>query len=177
MRTIFHLEPFPEFLHRCVELNRVHAPDDPVHAAMLAQDALRQAGHDLGEPDAATTEGRALQARRGLVALHREFPAAPAWEQAAFLLRGFLGLRPFPEANFRTGWDYTVGLLAHHGHSLVEERAEVEELRERLWADLEAAFPEGFRRADLLRRDATLLELAEWFRRRTAALPASARRA
>ncbi len=170
--TIYRLEPFREFLRRAVDLNRLHAPDDPVHAVILAQDALREVGSNPGEPDPATLEGRAAAARRSLVALHREFPAgAPVWEQAAFLLRGFTALHVFPEASFRTGWDCVAGLLEHHGHPVLADLSDVEALRTEAWERIEAAYPQGFRRPDLLRRDDTLAWLSDWFRTRIATAP------
>ncbi|HLF17190.1 MAG TPA: hypothetical protein VI796_07155 [Candidatus Thermoplasmatota archaeon] len=167
--SIFHLEPFRQFLVHAVELNRVHAPDEPVHAVILAQQATKEAGGELGEPDPATLEGRALAARRGLVALHHQFPAgAPVWEQAAYLVRGFAGLAPFPEANVRTGLDLVGELLLHHGHEVMLESDDTGALRDELWGRLEATYPNGMGRQDLLRRDDLLGWLADWFRHRTA---------
>ena len=171
-QTIFHLEPFQQFLHRAVELNRLHAPDDEVHAVILAQHAAKTQGAVLGDLHPATLDGQAQEARRTLVALHRDFPGgAPVWEQAALLLRGFAGLRPFPAANFETGWDMVAETLGHHGHDLVATRADAGELGNDLWTRLGDAYPHGFGRTDLLRRDETFEWLADWCRHRMAAAP------
>lgn len=155
--TIYRLEPLDRFIIRAVDLNRLHSPDDPLHAAILAADG--------GGPEAA-------YARKCLATIHREFPVgAPVHEQAAFLLRAFTGLAIFQEANFRTGWDFTDELLAHHGHSLETSVAAARTLGSDLWHRLSADHPQGLPRARVLDRDDTFEWLASWLHGRIAAAP------
>lgn len=168
-RTLFSLEPYPRFLSRVVELNRLHNPDDRLHdflhlAPEAWQDLLARQGAEPG-----TEVARASEARKSLHALHSEFPSgSPLPEQAAYLVRGFAGLQPFGEGNHQTGWDYTAELMSHHGHELLMGSEDGRGLGNDLWTRLESAYPQGFTRRNLLDRDETFAFLADWFRHRIA---------
>lgn len=150
--SIFHLEPFPEFLRRIVELNRLHDPDSPLQDAIF---------HD--------SDGDGAAARKRLATLHRDFPyGAPLHEQAAYLVRGFAGLAPFDAANHRTGWDYTMELLLHHHKEPLPDEDEGVALAADLWDRLEATYPDGMTRKQVLDRDDTWRWLADWFHHRMA---------
>ncbi len=146
--TIFHLEPFDRFVHRISEYNGLYAPAE-------VQQVL--------EGDAA----EAKDARKKLASLHKEFPTgAPLAEQVAFLLRGFAGLRVFGEGDFRTGWDYTAGLLAHLDHDIAADVADVEELAMQVWDRIEAEHPDGLPRTRLLDRDEAFSYIRDWVKPR-----------
>lgn len=150
-KTIFKLEPFPRFLQRTLELNRLHSPEDDLHTAL----------------DGEATSKEAAWARKLLATIHKEFPeGAQVHEQAAFLVRAFGGLRPFSEANFRTGYDYTVGLLEHHGHPVMVSEDEARAMGADLWDRIEEAFPKGMPRGSALDRDDAFTFLADWFKPR-----------
>lgn len=150
--SIFHLEPFPAFLRRIVELNRLHDPEADLHAAIFDAD-----------------KGDGAAARKKLATLHRDFPyGAPVHEQAAYLLRGFVGLAPFDRANHRTGWDYTMELLLHHHKEPLPDAEAGRDLAADLWDRMEAAYPKGLSRKQVLDRDDTFRWLADWFRHRMA---------
>ena len=156
--SIFHLEPFDRFTHRVVQLNALYNPEDPLHAALT--------GNGTGDNGAVPADAVAA-ARKRLAALHREFPAgAPVADQAAYLIRGFVGLAVFDEANHRTGWDYTAELLRHQHHEVVAPDAEARSLGAETWQRLQASHPDGLRRRDLSQRDDTFEMLRHWFHRR-----------
>jgi len=168
--SIFHLEKFPHFLKRVVDLNRVHARDDPVHGALLLEGERRQSLLGQGDPEPDTLAGRTQRARRLLSTIHHEFPAgAPVHEQAAYLVRAFSGLRPFDEANHRTGWDYLAETLQHNGHELLAGEDEGRVLGNEVWHRLgsEEGTP-ALGPADVLERDAAFEYLVDWFHHRIA---------
>lgn len=158
MRTVFHLEKFPHFLARVVALNRLYAPDDPVHEHLMAASG----------PIAEGPEGwrEAERTRRILHTIHRHFPEqAPVHEQAAYLVLQFSGLEPFPEANHRTGWDLTAEILQHAGHELTATVAEGQALGIRLWEEIQEA---GVPADGHLHHEHTLTWLGAWFHDRIA---------
>jgi hypothetical protein len=164
--TIFRIEPLDRFLHRVVELNRLHNHDDPLHDAIVGTPRAN------GDVRRATRAPAGAAARKALAGIHREFPfGAPVHEQAAYLLRAFCGLAVFSEGNFRTGWDYAGELLAHHGHSVEATLRESQDLGAALWDRLSATYPNGMGRTALLDRDDTLDWLGEWLHDRIAVAP------
>ncbi|MHB8633073.1 MAG: hypothetical protein ACYDBQ_03770 [Thermoplasmatota archaeon] len=151
--SIPRLEAYRDFQARLVSLNGLHNPEDPVHLELS---------------DATAVGSRA---RGALVAIHSHYPAtAPAWEQAAYLLRGLSGLAPFGAANERTGWDLVAGHLMQHRMPVEEEEREVDDLLAWLGDALAARYPEGFGAQNLLDRDLLFLELFDWFRHRIQAV-------
>lgn len=163
--TIFRIEPLDRFMHRVVELNRLHNPDDPLHDAMLTP----RVNGDARRTAAPTPAGAA---RKALASIHREFPfGAPVHEQAAYLLRAFAGLAVFGAGNFRTGWDYAGELLAHHGHSIEATVDDAQDLGAGLWDRLAATYPDGMPRTRLLDRDESLEWLSDWLQHRIAVAP------
>lgn len=166
--SIHHLEPFPHFLQHVVALNRVHAPDDPVHDMLLLDEARWRRLAEDG-PDLETLAGRALRARRALAAIHGHFLAgAPAHEQGAYLLRAFSALRPFDEANHRTAWDYLAETLRHHRHELMASEEEGRVLAGELWEHLGPEPGNGLDRTRLQEPDAAFDHAAAWLRPRIA---------
>lgn len=146
--TVFHLEKLPAFVRRAVELNRLHAPDDDLHDAIL---------------EGATGDG-AAHARHVLQTIHRHFPeGASLAVQAAYLVRAFGGLRPFSEANHRTGWDVMAEVLQHAGHQVLATPDEIRSLGNTLWEDLQ-----GFQEEDLEEVDDAARMLESWFHTRIA---------
>lgn len=117
MTSIHSLGHLQEFIQRATELNRLHEPDH----------------HQ--EPAASE---HATATRKRLAAIHRDFPAAPVHEQAAYLLRGFAALRPFAAGSDLTGWDLVAETLEHHGYDLLAESEDGRELLTALWARTEA---------------------------------------
>jgi hypothetical protein len=166
--TLHHLEKFPAFLRRAVELNRVHNPDDPLHDTLrMDPDAWHALAEREPDPDPATPFGQASAARKALVAIHKEFPGgAPVHEQAAYLVRAFAGLQPLGQGDFGTGWDLMAETLEHHRFELLAESEEGRTLANDLWQRMQAAYPHGFARKHLLERDDVLAYLSEWFRPR-----------
>lgn len=158
-QSVFHLEPFARFLHRVVELNRLHSPEGPLHEALsLEHDAWHEFVDQAG-PDA----DDAIKARKELAEIHEQFPAgAPVHQQAAYLVRAFNAARPFTEANHRTGWDYTAELLEHNGFSMLATVGESRELGSQLWERLEGDTH------DVAAKDAVYEFLEEWFKPRLA---------
>lgn len=122
--SITRLEPTRQFVDRMVLLNRFHAPDEDDYDG----------------------------ARSSLAALHGGFPSGPIHEQAAYIVAGVVRHRPFAEANFRTGWDYTSDMLSHRGYDLQATLAEAQDLGNRAW--------------DLAEDDGLQEDLASWFRPR-----------
>ncbi len=163
-QSVFHLEPFARFLHRVVELNRLHSPEDPLHDALGLDNS---AWHDFVEAAGPDVDA-AVAARRELAAIHEHFPeGAPAHEQAAYLVRAFGAARPFAEANHRTGWDYTSELLEHNGFELMASVDEGRSLGNEVWAQLRAAYQDGVR-PDLGSGDDVSSYLSAWFKPRVA---------
>lgn len=170
MASIYRLGHLAEFMARAVALNRLHNPDDPVHAALLMDAASWTARIEAAGPTPAGEDAIALQARKGLAALHHEFPAgAPVHEQAAYLLRGLAGLQPFGAASDLTAWDLVAETLEHHGFDVLAESEDARPMLTQLWTSLQATYPTGLQRRDLLERDDALRELSEWFRKRVVA--------
>ncbi|MGB0652175.1 MAG: hypothetical protein ACPGQL_03155 [Thermoplasmatota archaeon] len=166
-KSIFHLEKYPFFLSRVVELNKLYSPDSDLHD-LLAMDpeAWQEAAQGV-DPDPKTKMGRALIVRRCLHALHANFPSgAPVHEQVAYLVRGFAGMRLFDEANFRTGWDYAGELLQHNDLALTEADHGV--LGNDLFERVEAAYGPFMDKKALLDRDDVFDFLAAWFQDRIA---------
>lgn len=157
--SIFHLEPFPQFLRRVIDLNRLYNPEDPLHEALLR----------LSTGDTAAGGDEASLARKKLATIHKEFPhGAPLHEQAAYVVRAFNGLRPFAEANHRTGWDYLSELMIHSGYEVFPSEEEGRALGNEVWGRVGEAYPDGFGRNRVLDRDAVFQYLADWFRPRIA---------
>lgn len=157
-QSVFHLEPFARFLHRVVELNRLHSPDDPLHDALeLDHDAWHAFVESAG-PDV----DAAVAARKELAAIHERFPSgSPAHLQAAYLVRAFSVARPFAEANHRTGWDYVSELLEHNGFELMAGVDEGRALGNEVWERIDPAVAD-------VGDDEVLAYLSEWFRPRIA---------
>ncbi len=150
--SIFHLEPFPEFLRRIVDLNRLHDPESDLHDAVFND-----------------SEGEAATTRKKLATIHRDFPyGAPLPEQMAYLVRAFTGLAPFDTANHRTGWDYAMELLLHHHKEPLPDEAAGRALAADLWERLQDTYPKGLSRKQVLDRDDTFHWLTDWFRHRMA---------
>lgn len=167
-QSVSHLENWPRFLERVVRLNAVHAPDDRLHAPLRLDPQQWQHVKDQSEPGDGSLLDRAAGSRRALRAIHSHFPAgAPAHEQAAYLVRAFAALRPFDEANHRTGWDFTAELLDHHGCELMATEAEGRELGNQVWDGLDEDRADGV--AQAAARDELFEYLAQWFRTRIAA--------
>lgn len=158
-QSVFHLEPFARFLHRVVELNRLHSPDDPLHDALeLDHDAWHAFVEEAG-PDA----DAAVAARKDLAEIHEHFPGGvPVHRQAAYLVRAFSVARPFAEANHRTGWDYMSELLEHNGFTLMADVDEGRGLGNELWDRLDGV------RTHVGDDDEVLAYLHDWFKPRVA---------
>ncbi len=162
--SIHHIERFDHFLKHATQLNRLYAPDDPLLDALELDAEAWQAASQVANP--APEVKAAIEARRSLHLLHRNFPAGePSHIQAAYLLRGFTGLGPFNEANARTGWDYTAEMLQHGGRNLDATWDDARALATSLWMDLEG---QAFGKEALLARDENFNELSEWFKGRIA---------
>lgn len=170
--SVPRLEGFREFQVRLVRLNGLHNPEDPVHEHLNADEsAWKERAQAHPEPDPATPLGRAVRSRKALVALHNQYPStAPAWEQAAYLLRGMAGLQPFGLANDRTAWDYLQGVLLHHHITLDATERETDDLLSWLAQELGRRYPSGFQRSNLLDVDLLWSDLSGWFRHRVAQL-------
>lgn len=165
---IQHLEPLTRFRRRVSDLNRVYNPDDSVHGVVTMPGPKWQAYLQSADADPTlVTEG--LVARKQLAVIHQSFPAGAAMhEQAAYLVRAFNGLRPFAEANHRTGWDYTAEIVRHAGHDLVATMPESRNLGNELWRVMESAYPDGFIARWILDEDEVWDYLSDYFHRRIA---------
>lgn len=165
--TIQHLEPLSRFRSRVTDLNRLYSPDDPLHT-LVSMDGERWHLYMHGPDGRADHVAQGLAARKAIAAIHQGFPAGPMHEQATYLVRAFAGMRPFAEANHRTGWDYTAELVHHNGHELIGTVPEIRTLGSELWRIMEGAYPDGFHAGILGQRDEVWDYLAGYFHRRIA---------
>ena len=167
MPSIFRLGGLQEFLARAAELNALHDPEATAHDYLRMDGAAWRAATDAAGPEPKGDIADAIRARKALTSLHKEFPAGnPVHEQAAYLLRGFSGLQPFARASDLTGWDLVAETLEHHGFDLLAESEDGRALASSLWTRLQAGYPSGLTRKDLLTRDEAFEWLANWFRTR-----------
>ncbi len=163
-QSVFHLEPFARFVHRVVDLNRLHSPEDPLHDA-LALDG--SAWHEFVEAAGPDVDA-AVAARKDLALIHEGFPnGEPVHEQAAYLVRAFSAARPFAEANHRTGWDYVSELLEHNGFALLASVDEGRGLGNDVWDQLREVYPNGAQPL-VHESDGVSEYLLEWFQPRIA---------
>ncbi len=169
-RSIFHLEKYPFFLNRVLELNRLYNPEDPLHAPLeLTGDAWHEFATkaDGAAPD--SPEGRAVVARKCLYSLHANFPnGSPVHEQMAYLVRGFTGMRLFNEANFRTGWDYAMETAMHNRFELMANDEDRMELANEVFDRCTQTYGDFLEKRLLLERDDVFNYAAEWFHHRMA---------
>lgn len=170
--SIARLEPYWEFQSRLVRLNGLHNAEDPVHRVLMGEDAtFAIRGQMSPEPAPETMLGQAVHARRALVAVHNHYPPdSAAWEQAAYLLRGLCGLRPFAAGNERTAWDFVAGHLDHHAVTLDATDREVDDLLNWLDVGIQRNHPQGFARYNLRDEDLLWSELCAWFRHHAAGI-------
>lgn len=160
--SVYEREGFGEFLHRIIRIRLDAELAHPVH------DALLEGRHNDEETVAtiAVSPGDAVRARKALRTIHNDFPyGASVPEQAAFLLRAFIGLDPFGDDDRRTGWTYLVGLLNDHGWTLHADETAQTALVSHLQSRLDATHPGGFQRRHALDRDDVFSGLVDWFDR------------
>lgn len=160
-QSIHHLERFPHFLKRVIALNQVYNPDDESHA-LLGLSGPEWEAAARGDSPATKIAARS---RKVLHAIHDHFPRGAALtEQAAYLVRAFSGLRPFQEANHRTGWDYTAEVISHGGSQLLATTDEGRALGNDLWDDLRGELSVD----RLTAKDEAFARVHEWLRTRIA---------
>lgn len=163
--SIYKREPFSDFLARVLDLHSIYVEPDDLQETLRAH----KANDEETVAAAASSPDAAALARKKLLTIHKDFPyGAPLAEQAAYLVRGFHGLAPFGEADHRTGWDYTAGLLEHAGHTVEATAQDVEEIGLQLLDRLAGSHPQGFGRGNVLDRDDVFAWLTDWFHHRIA---------
>ncbi len=169
-RSIFHLEKYPFFLKRVLELNRLYNPEDPVHAPLeLNGDDWHEFASNANGSGPDTPQGRAVIVRKCLYSVHANFPnGSPVHEQMAYLVRAFTGLRLFNEANFRTGWDYAMETAMHNRFEVMASDEDRVELANEVFDQCVEAYGEFLDKKLLLERDDVFNYVADWFHHRVA---------
>lgn len=164
--SVYERESFADFLHRIIRTRLNAGLAHPLHDTLLEGRRNDEESVALmaADPD------QAVQCRKALRTVHQDFPyGSSVPEQAAYLLRGLIGLDPFADDDRTTAWSYLLQLLEEHGWILQADAGTQAALVSHLKQRLDDARPGGFQRRHVLDRDAVFSELVDWFDRRLTA--------
>ncbi len=161
--SVYERESFADFLLRIIRIRLDAGLAHPLHDTLLE-------GRKNDEETVAlmaVDPQQAVTCRKALRTVHQDFPyGSSVPEQAAYLLRGLVGLDPFGDADRTTAWTYLHELLEEHGWTLNADDQEQSALVSHLGQRLDQERPGGFQRRHVLDRDAVFSELVDWFEHR-----------